>query len=318
MSNRYDRDPADRQPPAPKPYAFVPLSERRLSRPVGHDRFVHHSGTIRAVLIAHSPVHVASGLLKQENDRRYPLVKAHFRSAGLPTIPATSLKGCIRSIVEAISPSSVGITRARPMPRQAELSQSLDNLDVTQRLFGALGYQGQIRFSDAVLQSGSTTIVMTPQLFRPRSEAISTYFDGSRVRGRKFYMHGELAGGNLPVEACPIDSRLPFRIDFENLSAGEIGLMLVAIGQATPRLYPKLGGAKPACLGTVEVTDVEVTLLDVSASYTSFEPANATYSPHDLIQAAFTEGWAIQERLDQLAEVLRWPREDRSCPIDPY
>src|SRR5436305_1187459 len=146
MMSYRDRDPDD-QLPLPKPYEFVPLPEGRIptSAPAGHHRYQPGSltGTLTATIIARSPVHVASGLLEQTRDRQYPLVKGHFRTGGTPTIPGTSLKGCIRSIVEAISRSSVQITRARELPREYQPSRQIDQLDVAQRIFGALGYQGQ-------------------------------------------------------------------------------------------------------------------------------------------------------------------------------
>src|SRR5689334_5819296 len=107
------------EPPLPKPYELVPLPRRATQgRPAGHQRYNQLNGVLYAVLLARSPVHVASGLLERKRDPQYPMVKAHFRTNGQLAIPATSLKGCIRSILEAISPSSVAITRARPMPRE--------------------------------------------------------------------------------------------------------------------------------------------------------------------------------------------------------
>ena len=191
-------------------------------------------------------MHVASGLLTQSRDPRYPLIKAHFRVNGTPVIPGTSLKGCMRSIVEAISPSSVSITRAPQLPRDLKASDKTKHLDVAQRIFGALGYQGQIRISDAALDGGQTAIQGTPQLFSPRDEA-PVYLDArGQLKGRKFYMHGRLASGDLPLEVCPVGSTFTFRLDFENLTPGELGLILIALGLGEPRWYPKLGGGKPA------------------------------------------------------------------------
>src|SRR5262245_608341 len=116
----YGRDRGDRgpqPPPLPKPYEFVPLPDGRIPTepPAGHHRYGSGrlTGTLAARIVARSPVHVASGLLEPKNTGQYPMVKGHFRTNGTPAIPGTSLKGCIRSIVEAISRSSVQITRAR-------------------------------------------------------------------------------------------------------------------------------------------------------------------------------------------------------------
>jgi CRISPR/Cas system CSM-associated protein Csm3 (group 7 of RAMP superfamily) len=294
--------------PLPKPYDFVPFAPQvERKAPVGHHRYLHLSGTLRARLIARSPVHVASGLLTQSRDPRYPLIKAHFRANGTPVIPGTSLKGCMRSIVEAISPSSVSITRAPQLPRDLKASDKTKHLDVAQR-------------SDAALDGGQTAIQGTPQLFSPRDEA-PVYLDArGQLKGRKFYMHGRLASGDLPLEVCPVGSTFTFRLDFENLTPGELGLILIALGLGEPRWYPKLGGGKPACLGTIEVIEPQVEMTDaVTQWYADVDPPAAQAGDiQTLIQAARNEGLVLEDQVHRLADILRWPRDDRRCPDRSY
>jgi CRISPR/Cas system CSM-associated protein Csm3 (group 7 of RAMP superfamily) len=328
MTDR-DRGRGAGQPSLRKPYAFVPLAQRvTRQEPAGHHRFQHINGRLDGVLVARSPVHVASGLLEPRTDRQYPLVKAQFRVNGQPAIPGTSLKGCIRSILEAISSSAVTATRAQ-IPREAQPSRANDNLDVAQRLFGAMGYQGQVRFSDVVAETDMLKIEPTTQLFRPRREALQAYYDGRQVKGRKFYMHGELAKGDLPLETCPVGTRFVFRVDFANLTAGELGLLLIALGLGEPRFWPKLGGGKPACLGTVEVVERTLSLDDDShAAYKEFDlPDAAVTDSQPYLAAARTEQLVLdapnQPQLRKLAEILRWPNEDdegkkRNCPDRSY
>jgi CRISPR/Cas system CSM-associated protein Csm3 (group 7 of RAMP superfamily) len=301
-------------PPLPKPYDFVPFApqiERRA--PVGHHCYTNLNGALHAQLIARSPVHVASGLLEQSSNPQHPLIKAHFRVSGAPVIPGTSLKGCIRSIVEAISPSSVSVTRAPQLPQGLEASDDPKRLDVAQRIFGALGYQGQVRFSDAALTDGQTEIRGTPQLFRPRRKA-------PIYKGRKFYMHGKLASGDLPLEVCPVGSRFTFRIDFENLTQGELGLLLIALGLGEPRWYPKLGGGKPACLGTIEVVEPRIEFTErMDQWYTDFDaPATQEGDVSALLKAARDERLVLEDQARRLAGILRWPRDDRRCPNRSY
>ncbi len=319
MSN--DRRNRGGAQPLPKPYDFVPFASRVERRaPEGHHRYTHLNGVLHARIIARSPVHVASGLLEQTRNQRYPMVKAHFRVNGTPVIPGTSIKGCIRSIVEAISSSSVSVTRARQLPRELKASEKPESVDVSQRIFGALGYQGQVRFSDAVLDSGQTEILETPQLFRPRPEA-PVYLDArNRLKGRKFYMHGKPASGDLPLEVCPVGSAFTFRMDFENLMPGELGLLLIALGLGEPRWYPKLGGGKPACLGTIEVVEPKVEITEpMQQCYNDFDmPAPQARDIPDLLQAARHEHLVLEEQVRRLADILRWPRDDRQCPDRSY
>jgi hypothetical protein len=200
-------------------------------------------------------------------------------------------------------------------------SRSPDRLDVAQRLFGAMGYRGQVRFSDAHLTGNETEIVPTPPLYRPRSESINTYFDGRQVKGRKFYMHGKPASGDLPLEACPVDSHFSFTMDFENITEGELGLLLLALGLGEPRLWPKLGGAKPACLGTLEVQELCLETWDSQQRYLDEELSTTVEKLTDLkpfFEAARSEKLVLDAQLTRLAGVLRWPRQDRACPDRNY
>lgn len=317
MNDRF-RGGRQQEPPLPKPYDFVPLPDGLIpaKEPAGHHRYHkgNLTGSLNAQIVARSSVHVASGILEQVRDPRYPLIKGHFRTGGVIAIPATSLKGCIRSILEAISRSTVQVTRSRDYQPTSRTSR--DRVDVAQNIFGTLGYQGLVRFSDALLIEGQAITVTTPQLFRPRSESVDTYFDGNRPRGRKFYMHGARAEGNLPLEACEPGSRFGLRLEFANLTPAELGLLLTAMGLGEPKWWPKLGGAKPACLGTIEIIEPTLTAYDLQASYSDFDAAPQPLAFAPLLEAA--RSLILEQPARKLAEILRWPREDRACPERNY
>jgi hypothetical protein len=319
MNNRWDRD---NQNPLPKPYDFVPLPEDKIKLEDVNGHHIYQdqnlTGYITTTIIARSPVHVGSGLLELSENKRYPLVKGLLRSQNQPVIPGSSLKGCIRSIVEAITASAVQVTRARELPRQYKPPIAIEKLDIAQQIFGTLDYQGLVRFHDAVLEVGEVEIVPSVQLFRPRSESYNTYFDGSMPKGRKFYMHGKLAEGNLPLEACAVDSRFFLRIDFENISRAQLGVFLIALGIAEPRFNPKLGGAKPACLGTIEFTDLNIFNADRQNAYHNFELTYQALTADEFIQTAFANNILLTKQLNKLAEILQWPNNNRNCPDRSY
>src|SRR5438045_1891335 len=113
--------------PNAKPYAFVALSPegKSVDTTAGHEKWTGLSGVLTCPIRAITPLHVASGLmvptdhLRQYTDIKWPatftepLVLEHYRTTGHRAIPATSLKGCVRSVVEAISRSCVSKTRAK-------------------------------------------------------------------------------------------------------------------------------------------------------------------------------------------------------------
>lgn len=330
MSNReFDRD-RPRQPALPKPYAFVPLPDGRpqLAQPTGHERYHkdRYSGTITGTLIARSDIHVASGLLERRpSDRKYPLIKAHMRSNGRPVIPATSLKGCFRSIVEAISPSAVHVTKANLVNQDASFKHrpNIKTIDPSARLFGAQGYLGSVAFGDAVLEEGETTITTTPQLYSPSPNA---YYDSGRIKGRKFYQHGQRAEGSVPLEVCQSNSHFSLTIHFENLEKAELGLLLTALGISEPRFCPKLGGGKPACLGTLEVSNLRLQLLDIKKSYiyTNFDMKEESNEKEEIADidtfpvASLNANLVLSTQLNKLATLLRWPNNKHDCPDQMY
>ncbi len=129
-------------------------------------------------------------------------------------------------------------------------------------------------------------------------------------------MHGKLAQGNLPLEACPIDSRFDLHMEYENLTPGELGLVLTALGLGETRFLPKLGGGKPACLGTIEIMSPLLTKITPNAAYADFDITAQSMDVAPLLEAA--KPLVLNSQLGKLADVLRWPREDRECPDQSY
>jgi CRISPR/Cas system CSM-associated protein Csm3 (group 7 of RAMP superfamily) len=324
MNNRWDRDNRN---PLPKPYDFVPITddERLVHKPRGHHAYFSDSisGKIEATIVAHSPIHVSTGLLEPSNDPKFRLVKSFFRSQGKPVIPGSSLKGCIRSITEAITRSTIPhkdrdskVASRYMIPKPQKHNEKPSQLDIASQLFGMMNYQGLVTFYDAVLENQETEIQPSIQLFKPDLKARHLYFDGNEPKGRKFYMHGTVAEGTLPLEVCPIDSCFKVEIDFKNLSEDELGLLIISLGKGNTAFFPKLGGGKPACLGTIEFTDLMIYQLDKDASYKGFD---LTYEQKELgpfINAG--EQLVLGKQLEKLAEILRWPRPDRNCPDRTY
>jgi CRISPR/Cas system CSM-associated protein Csm3 (group 7 of RAMP superfamily) len=312
---------------------LVPLTKEAIERrrPVGHTEAVKVglvSGVLHGRLKALTPVHVGSGgfELTKHVDRRLaretPVIKAHVRAGDRRVIPGSSLKGVIRSIVEAISPSCLRITgRAsrRKLPRrELQGCRFKDNLCVACRMFGSLGYLGQVRFSDAVQVSGGVKVVYAPPLYAPRPRVRRYYDNRGNVAGRKFYYHGRLAKGDTPLEACPAGSEFTFSVQFDNLEERELGLLLIALGQGEPKLYPKLGGGKPACLGSVEVVIEALEVRGGKEAYLSYETEGTPADPARYVRMALADKKLVLPRqLAALAEVLRYP-SDRECPSRSY
>ncbi|MGQ9626629.1 MAG: RAMP superfamily CRISPR-associated protein [Anaerolineae bacterium] len=314
---------------APKPYAYVPLptGQPAKSSPVkgdGHmlERQGFLNGQLQGAITALTPVHVASGLVEMaeeiapEKAKDWPMIKAFYRCRGERVIPASSLKGAVRAVLEAITFSCV--SKATPETRvykqfvecKFEPEDGKTELCPACRMFGAPGYMGQVRFSDAVQGEGGSEVRAIPALYGP----------GRWQRGRRFYRHGQPAEGkDVPVEVCPAGSRFRFECHFENLSPGELGLLLIALGQGEPPLYLKLGGGKPACLGSVRIEVESLTVRQVREAYLNYEAGagEAAELEKYINVAQRAKTLLFQEGLEALSEVLRYG-EERACPAQSY
>ncbi len=313
------------EPAAPKPYGFVrvdPLRDEDREHPAGHHRYKDGAvgGTLRGEIHVLSPIHVASGTLEMQRDPDAPLYKAHVRCGERVVIPGSTLKGAVRSVVEAISASCVRITRVRrnQLPRGTQGCHNEKRLCVACRMFGSLGYQGQIRFADAPLRPGHRTgLAHMPSLYAPRTRAGGVYVERGQIKGRKFYHHGQPAQGNVPVEVCPTHSVLDFTLHFDNLASAELGLLLTALGLGAPPLTLKLGSGKPACYGSIRMSLSSLEILkDMVTAYAGYDVAEAiSTDPTDHISAA--QELIRSERLRELVDLLKVDA-DRQCPEGNY
>jgi len=268
-----------------KPYDFVPFPKERPDREkgAGQDKLnpCLLSGTLELTLRTLTPVHVGLGysdFIKAGNQEYLAALQASkpVREADAVRrrylIPGSSIKGAVRSIVEAITRSCIRITqdrtqgRHRPyIPQGYSGCMSVNDLCIACRLFGAQDYQGHVSFEDAVAPKGSLVLLDTPLLWTPARGGHGLpprYLQGNQARGRKFYRHARPPSG-ADLRACiKSDAELPLRIHFLNLSEAELGILLTALGLHPDHPFPiKLGGGKPVGLGSVQVVCQRITLL---------------------------------------------------------
>ena len=351
------------EPPREKPYDFVPLASQRET--VSRRASGHHtvfgtpdatllSGTLSGTLVSEAAVHIASGFVVPMSDvlthgdivrssvQADRLVAAHMRTAGRRVIPGSSLKGLLRSAVEAITTAGTafrflhrGKTVRRtevteivtqPQTQRLEPPPALPSLTLANRLFGVTdrryGYQAHCTFEDAPQTGGGGVIFRMLPRYRPQPDysegdpAITTgwqrYFaDQERTlpRGRKFYRSGQAREVRPPytaVEACAAESRFQLRILFHNLTSAEIGVLLLALGANgdIPRLMA--GGGKPLGLGAVRCADLALQVLD-PASYRDFETATRPFPLDEAVQAARQSGDIYEAGYRAFAEIMSRP-----------
>ena len=267
---RGDFGSRQRQPAEPKPFAFVPLPDQvKRGKPTEHDSYRQNrtTGKIYGTIKALTPIHVGSGIIDfgKHVNQQVELIKSAFRSKGEIVIPGSSLKGAIRSVVEAISESCICKTKVSlprgPLAQFRECKRNNRNelICIACRMFGAMGYQGNIAIQDAPHIQGDIVTKRVPILERPRHPSR----DEQGRPMRKFYKHGEVATGSTAFEACEVGSTFQFSVKIDNLSYAEWGLFFTALGEHPEHPFNiKIGGAKPRCFGSVEFNIHKIQLDD--------------------------------------------------------
>lgn len=324
----------------PKPYELIPFPKEgpTLQRPAGHHKFLPDRlhGTLFLTLKVQTSLHVSTGVVVMGSDigSRVPLIKTMAQGVDQKlSIQGSSLKGCIRSVYEAITNSTLAVITSKyreKIPRERLPCRNKEELCPASQVFGALDWQGLIDFSDAKCESTSFTTGFMPSLYAPRPPR-QAYYTGGMVAGRKFYYHTVRAidkGQNqgIAVQQAGKEYTFTTQLHFMNLKPAELGTLLIVLGQ-DPK-YPialKVGGGKPIGMGTMTVTVREIeqveNLRDRYSSYTPPEADRLTVERlqqfiQTQIQAAHST--LVQTtQLQQLTEVLRYPT-DREPPTGMY
>ncbi|NSW58079.1 MAG: hypothetical protein HPY44_18900 [Armatimonadetes bacterium] len=329
-------------------YSFVPFPEQhaRGLEPAGHHIvFVKGrvSGEIRAVLFALTPIHIGSGRERLRSDSAPPIVKGAMRSwvrnpqsdggsartgANRLIIPGMSIKGAVRSVFEAITGSCVCISKAGGVDRACVSREHQRDLCPACRVFGAMGYQGNLHFSDAVPARDKETgkpqvtvrVAALPHMWPP----VSTSDRYNPIQGRKFYRHGRLRSGPVPVEVADKGSRFDVRIGFEALTESELGCLLLALGAKRPstgnRILLKLGGIKCACCGSAQFIEMGARLW-TEQDWLAFDRAPQPMTAEDYgrylaaAEELLSDGGAQFERL---AEIMDFPRDLNQLELCGY
>lgn len=258
---------------APKPFVWLSLPQQapRKVSSVGLEVFRGLTGRLDVSFVVESAyMHVGSGNYEFQAKARpnEPDVYHTFCRRGEKLcVPGTSLKGAIRSIVEAISNSCVSQagTKEFVQPTHSRCGENAEQVCISCSLFGRTGWRGRIHFNDALpAEEPKIEIVKINELWAPRV-----------TQGRKFYSGNQFQA--LPnkqpeknhrfVEGVVRGSRFSTAIVFENVQSEELGLVCCALGwdvdgqgKLVSAFMPKIGGAKPRCFGMVRFTAPTVTL----------------------------------------------------------
>ena len=185
-----------------------------------------------------------------------------------------------------------------------------------------MGFQGNIAIQDAPQVEGKIITKFVPELYAP-----GRYQRRMRdIPGRKFYMHGQVASGQTPVEACEIGSKFRFVIQVDNLTRAEWGLLFTALGYHHEHPFKlKIGGAKPVCFGSIDFQIDEIHVdKQTPGKYLDWDFNRVSVKTDKVMEkwmkdsiTKATNSLIQVDLLRTLANILKHPNT-RNCPSGTY
>lgn len=324
----------------PKPYDFVSFPQERpnLQRPFGHHKYDQNRlhGTIYLTLKVQTSLHISTGAVVLGSDigSKISLLKTMIQGVDAKlSIQGSSLKGCIRSVYEAITNSTLGAITSKykeKIPTERLPCKNKEKLCPASRVFGALDWQGLLDFNDANCERIGFSTGFMPSLYAPRPNC-DAYYQRGKLAGRKFYYNMSKAiekgqRDGISVQQAGKEYTFKTQVTFKNLLPEELGTLLIILGQ--DKKYPmalKVGGGKPIGMGTMTVNVDKINQpQNLKQRYSSYQVSEDDDLTGDKLQQFIQKQIQVahlqliqKEQLEELAAILRYPN-DRQAPSGMY
>jgi len=276
------------------PYDFVRLDPNLESGPLRrpaprHNLFTGLSGRIEGTITTLTPLFIPGGPVGEGEARQFR--RSRYKK---PIIPGSSLKGLLRSLVETIGPGCWWLVAAEHLdkvPEPYRQCRDLGHLCPACRMFGMMQtgknpnvLEGHVRFNDGVCDDPKPYPPMyTPILSNPKPRHTAWYFAGPKgaVTGRKYFFHQAAVAAesglrttrknetaqNIEIAPIGADSVFAFSATFDSVAEDDLALLLYAL-VLEPGMRHKIGYAKPAGLGSIEIKLTKLQTRDMANRYT--------------------------------------------------
>lgn len=233
-----------REQTRPAYFLMPPLPPERAPAPRRDDGL---RGFLRLTISCRTPVHIGSGSPWLLSPRLVGGVAAVRTEGGLvPIIPGSSLKGAVRAVVEAVTPSCERVALAG---HGADACRGADVLCPACRVFGAPGWRATVGFGDLAPADG-----VRPEV---GSVAQRYSFRNAPRRGRRLYRvspEEPLPQSEEELVLVASGSRFRGALYLDGVERVGLGLILIALGVGPHGLpFLRLGGGKNRGLGVVDV-----------------------------------------------------------------
>lgn len=244
------------------PYNFITLGEKkeRKERKLGKN-----SGRLKCNLINYTPIFI--GGTKIHGNELFLDDRKDF------IIPASTLKGEIRNIIEAITHSCIR-SKSDKIPNEFKECTNIKELCFACRLFGTIienssnsAYSGKVFFTDAKLpkSKGKFENITLKSLMSPKENLKKYYLNTkNKIRGRKFYWHHTdkikksdysvyTGKSKLNIKILEPMREFSFEVSFKNLTDIELGMLIYSL-ELEKELLHKIGRGKALGLGSCKIT----------------------------------------------------------------
>jgi len=272
------------------PYDFVRL-DPTVKPPRGsaprHNSFTGINGHIEGTITTLTPLFIPGAPAGEGEARQFR--RNRYKK---PIIPGSSLKGLMRSLVETIGPGCWWLLAAEhqdKLPDGYRQCHDLEHLCPACRLFGMMQkgsvLEGHVRFNDGVCENPQPYPTMfTPILSNPKPRHTAWYFagDDGTTTGRKYFFHQAQVASesglrttrrnetpqNMEIAPIGAGSVFAFSAAFESVAEGDLPLLLYAL-VLEEGMRHKIGYAKPAGLGSIEIKLTKLQTRDMKQRYTA-------------------------------------------------
>lgn len=279
----------------PSNYEFIPFIKPQTFKPKEE-----YSGYVEIELINLDNLFIGSGI---SNFDGKSIFDTTMQENGKLIIPGASLKGAVRHISRAVSPSCIPDVEYNSVPsgydKKCIAPSKNNNGDycIVCDMFGMMSKASKVRFTDLVAENGKTVKIKVPPQFGPNKKS-DKYKENNKYIGYKFY-YTECEERdilkNITIEAVEKKTSFKGKVFFKNLSKEELQLLMFSL-TFSKLISIKLGKFKADGFGTCNIYCKK---LVINGKEEDIEKAHEYAINHENYIDSIAEG-----QIDDIADIL--------------
>lgn len=226
------------------------------------------SGYMELKITCLNDLHIGDGSVNSVDNS---FIKTVVKNNGVPVIPGSSLKGCVRAIAAAVSHSCLRDQKSKKIdserPKKCsvyynnEIKKMVKNICITCSLFGTMGYASKVDFSEFVPNPDKKVQLIALSKATPHSGKgepekrmfYRTRKENSNNKKMEPYDTEVQKIKTIKIEAVSKDTNFYGKIFFRNLTEEQLSLLMFSLG-LDETVDLKIGGFKYDGMGKIKIT----------------------------------------------------------------